>query len=122
MTSDQSVAVPVAPAGRSPDWSRGLVTAVVQDAASSEVLMVAHMDREAYAATLSSGLASFHSRSRDRLWIKGEESGNAMAVIEVRIDCDGDAVLLRVRPRGPACHTGARSCFEAEPPQAGIDE
>ena len=115
MPAEGSVAVPVAPAGRHPDWSRGLVTAVVQDAASSAVLMVAHMDREAWEATLSTGRATFHSRSRGRLWVKGEESGNAMEVLEVRVDCDGDALLLRVRPTGPACHTGARTCFELPP-------
>ena len=103
----------VAPEGREPDFSRGLLTAVVQDAATAEVLMVAHMDRAAYETTLLSRRATFHSRSRDRIWVKGEISGNVMDVVEVRLDCDGDAVLLRVRPRGPACHTGARSCFES---------
>lgn len=118
MPADGSVAVPVAPAGRQPDWSRGLLTAVVQDAASSEVLMVAHMDHEAWEATLSTGRATFHSRSRDRLWVKGEESGHVMQVLEVRVDCDGDALLLRVKPAGPACHTGARTCFDSPPDDA----
>jgi phosphoribosyl-AMP cyclohydrolase len=103
------------PAGRQPDFARGLVVAVVQDAATGRVLMVAHMDREAYAATLQTRLATFFSRSRGRLWVKGETSGNRMDVVEVRIDCDGDAVLLRVAARGPACHTGAGSCFEPAP-------
>jgi len=89
----------------------GLVTAVAQDADSGEVLMVAHMNREAWEATLRSGRATFYSRSRQRLWEKGETSGNAMAVREVLLDCDADSVLLRVIPAGPACHTGARSCF-----------
>jgi phosphoribosyl-AMP cyclohydrolase len=89
----------------------GLVTAVVQDALSGEVLMVAHMNREAWDATVQSRRATFYSRSRGRLWVKGETSGNVMDVIEVVLDCDADAVLLRVNPAGPACHTGARSCF-----------
>ncbi len=105
----------VAPAGREADFSRDLVTAVVQDAATGQVLMVAHMNRAAYATTLATGRATFWSRSRGRLWEKGETSGNTMRVVEVRVDCDGDAVLLRVEPAGPACHTGARSCFEAPP-------
>jgi len=109
---ETTLPIPVLPPGRSPEFGRGLVTAVVQDAATAEVLMVAHMDEEAYAATLSTGLAAFHSRSRDRLWVKGEASGNAMAVVEIHVDCDGDALLLRVKPAGPACHTGARSCFQ----------
>ena len=89
----------------------GLVTAVVQDATSGEVLMVAHMNREAYDATMASQRATFYSRSRQRLWEKGETSGNVMHVREMRVDCDGDAVLLRVDADGPACHTGERSCF-----------
>jgi phosphoribosyl-AMP cyclohydrolase len=100
----------------------GLITAVVQDATTSEVLMVAHMNQEAWNTTLRSGRATFFSRSRQRLWEKGETSGNTMHVHEVRIDCDSDAVLLRVSPDGPACHTGERSCFftvvEANRPEA----
>jgi phosphoribosyl-AMP cyclohydrolase len=89
----------------------GLITAVVQDATTSQVLMVAHMNREAWDATMRSGRATFFSRSRGRLWEKGETSGNTMHVQEVRIDCDGDAVLLRVEADGPSCHTGERTCF-----------
>jgi phosphoribosyl-AMP cyclohydrolase len=89
----------------------GFITAVLQDATTSQVLMVAHMNRDAWDATLRTGRATFFSRSRDRLWEKGETSGNTMHVHEMRIDCDGDAVLLRVLPDGPACHTGERSCF-----------
>ena len=107
------------PPGRSPDFARGLLTAVVQDAASGQVLMVAHMNRDAYEATLASGRATFWSRSRERLWEKGETSGNSMEVVEVRLDCDGDAVLLVVDPSGPACHTGAVSCFQAPPAGGG---
>lgn len=89
----------------------GLVPAIVQDAASGEVLMLAWMNREALAQTLTTGKATFWSRSRNELWVKGATSGNTQSVRAVRLDCDGDAVLLRVDPAGPACHTGARSCF-----------
>ena len=91
--------------------ANGLVPAVVQDAATGEVLMVAHMNREAWEATLQNRRATFYSRSRDELWEKGATSGNHMKVVERRLDCDSDAILLRVQPSGPACHTGARSCF-----------
>lgn len=91
--------------------ANGLVTAVATDRATGEVLMVAHMNAEALAATLASGEATFWSRSRGRLWKKGETSGNVLRVAEARIDCDQDAVWLLVDPVGPACHTGARSCF-----------
>ncbi len=91
----------------------GLVTAVAVDATSGEVLMLAHMNAEALARTIESGSAWFYSRSRKRLWRKGEESGNTLAVHEMRIDCDQDAVLLRVEMAGDAvaCHQGYRSCF-----------
>lgn len=91
--------------------SNGLLTGVAQNAESGEVLMVAMMNAEAVALTLESGQAHFWSRSRGKLWLKGETSGNILDVQEVRVDCDGDALLLRVRPRGPACHTGNRTCF-----------
>ena len=91
--------------------SAGLLTAVAQDAASGEVLMVAFMDRAALDATRATGFAHFHSRSRGRLWKKGESSGNVLAVEEMLVDCDQDALVLKVRPAGPACHTGERSCF-----------
>ncbi len=89
----------------------GLVPAVVQDAGSGAVLMLAHMNQEAWERTLRTGAAWFWSRSRGELWEKGATSGNRMAVVEVRLDCDDDAVLLRVDPAGPACHTGETSCF-----------
>jgi phosphoribosyl-AMP cyclohydrolase / phosphoribosyl-ATP pyrophosphohydrolase len=88
-----------------------LVPAIVQDAGDGRVLMLAWMDEEALRRTRESGEAWFWSRSRRKLWRKGETSGNTLAVEEIRDDCDGDAILLRVRPNGPACHTGARSCF-----------
>ncbi len=93
----------------------GLIPGVVQDVADGAVLMVAYLDGEALAATLRTGLVHFHSRSRGRLWRKGETSGNVLRLREIRFDCDGDALLLRVDPAGPTCHTGARSCFDAAP-------
>ena len=89
----------------------GLVTAVVLDSASGDLLMVAHMDAEAIEATRTTGFAHFHSRSRGRLWMKGETSGHVLKVIEIRVDCDQDALELRVVAAGPACHTMASSCF-----------
>jgi phosphoribosyl-AMP cyclohydrolase / phosphoribosyl-ATP pyrophosphohydrolase len=88
-----------------------LRAAIVQDAESGRVLMLAWMDDEALRLTRESGEAHFYSRSREQLWRKGETSGNTLAVEELRDDCDGDAYLLRVRPNGPACHTGSLSCF-----------
>jgi phosphoribosyl-ATP pyrophosphohydrolase/phosphoribosyl-AMP cyclohydrolase len=88
-----------------------LRAAIVQDAESGRVLMLAWMDDEALRLTRETGEAHFFSRSRDRLWRKGETSGNTLAVEELREDCDGDALLVRVRPNGPACHTGALTCF-----------
>jgi phosphoribosyl-AMP cyclohydrolase / phosphoribosyl-ATP pyrophosphohydrolase len=90
---------------------QGLVPAVVQDAGTGEVLMLAWMNQEALEETLRSGQATFWSRSRNQLWIKGATSGNTQAVKSVSADCDQDAILVRVDPAGPACHTGARSCF-----------
>lgn len=93
-------------------WNdQGLVTAVAQDAGTREVLMVAWADRSALAKTLASGLATYFSRSRKRLWTKGEESGYVQQVREVRIDCDGDCLLYLVEAPGPACHQLRRSCF-----------
>lgn len=94
-------------------WNgEGLIAAVAQDAASGRVLTVAWMNREALSLTVERGEAHYWSRSRKRLWRKGEESGNVQSVAEVRLDCDADAVLLRVRQAGGiACHTGRESCF-----------
>ena len=89
----------------------GLVTAIVTDADSGVLLMVAHMNAHAIALTQETGQAHFWSRSRGVLWRKGETSGNGLALVEMRVDCDQDALLLRVTPAGPACHTGRRSCF-----------
>lgn len=89
----------------------GLITAVATDAATGELLMLAHMNADALAKTLETGEAWFWSRSKNRLWKKGESSGNVLRVVEARIDCDQDALWLKVDPAGPACHTGERSCF-----------
>ncbi len=89
----------------------GLVTCVAADAATSEVLMVAHMNEEALRRTIASGEAWYFSRSRGELWRKGETSGHVQRVVEMRVDCDQDAILLRVEQTGAACHTGRRSCF-----------
>ena len=95
-----------------PRWdANGLVTAVATDAGSGELLMVAHMNAQALAATLATGEAHYWSRSRQELWHKGATSGHIQRVAEMRIDCDQDAIWMKVEPAGPACHTGARSCF-----------
>jgi phosphoribosyl-AMP cyclohydrolase len=91
--------------------SNGLITAVATDAATGELLMLAHMNADALARTLETGEAWFWSRSKARLWKKGESSGNVLRVVEARIDCDQDALWLKVQAAGPACHTGERSCF-----------
>jgi phosphoribosyl-AMP cyclohydrolase len=89
----------------------GLITAVATDRATGEMLMLAHMNAEALRLTVETGDAHFWSRSRGKLWRKGESSGHVLRVHDIRIDCDQDAVWLIVDPAGPACHTGARSCF-----------
>ena len=99
---------------------KGLITAVALDASSREVLMLAFMDAEALAKTRETGLAHFHSRSRGRLWLKGETSGHFLRVQEIRVDCDQDALVMLVRPEGPACHTGARSCFYRKLEEGGL--
>ncbi|RKY59372.1 MAG: phosphoribosyl-AMP cyclohydrolase [Candidatus Latescibacterota bacterium] len=90
---------------------KGLIPAVVQDARTGEVLMLAYMNRESLLRTLSTGRMTYWSRSRGKLWVKGERSGNFQLVREVRVDCDGDALLFKVEQVGAACHTGYRSCF-----------
>jgi len=89
----------------------GLITAVVTDAAGGDLLMVAHMNAQALALTIETGFAHFWSRSRKALWKKGETSGNMLAVRDLLIDCDQDALWVKAVPAGPTCHTGARSCF-----------
>ena len=100
----------------------GLIPAIVQDARTREVLTVAFMNKEALQLTLEQRETYFWSRSRQQLWHKGETSGNSQKVVKVSLDCDQDAVLVEVEPRGPACHTGAYSCFGAEPEMEGVLE
>ena len=95
------------------DWAKmdGLIPAIIQDATTGEVRMIGYMDRAALDATLADKLVTFHSRSRGGPWRKGETSGNLLDLVEVRADCDHDALLLLANPRGPTCHTGMASCF-----------
>ncbi|TAL73065.1 MAG: bifunctional phosphoribosyl-AMP cyclohydrolase/phosphoribosyl-ATP diphosphatase HisIE [Rhodanobacter sp.] len=110
------------------DWAKGdgLVPAVVQHAASGEVLMLGYMNAEALAATQSKGLVTFWSRSKRRLWMKGETSGNVLSVVSIRADCDADTLLIAATPSGPTCHTGSFSCFgdrgEVRPPLGFLAE
>ena len=111
------MSVPIARGAAAPDLAYGpdgLVPAVVQDRADGRVLMLAWMDAEALAAMLDTGDVHFHSRSRDRLWRKGETSGNVLRLVGLAVDCDGDALLLTVDPVGPTCHRGTRSCFDPD--------
>ncbi len=105
------------------DWAKagGLLPAIVQDAAGGGVLMLGYMNREALAATRASGRVTFWSRSKGRLWTKGETSGNHLDVQSIAADCDGDTLLILARPAGPACHLGTRTCFGANPPHAAVE-
>ena len=100
----------------SPDT--GLIPAVVQDAGDGRVLMLGYMNREALERTRDTGRVTFYSRSRKRLWEKGETSGHTLRLASIALDCDGDALLVRATPIGPTCHTGARSCFASTPAPA----
>ena len=97
----------------SPDFTKaaGLITAIAVDATDGEVLMVAYMNEEAFQLTLETGKVHYFSRSRNKLWKKGESSGNMQELVEMRVDCDLDAVVVRINQHGPACHEGYRSCF-----------
>lgn len=97
-----------------PDFSKGLVPAIAQDCQSGEVLMLAYMNWESFQKTLETGRTWFFSRSRGKLWNKGETSGNFQDVVSIYLDCDNDAILVKVRPHGPACHTGHNSCFHTQ--------
>ena len=101
---------------------KGLVPVIVQDAETREVLMLAYANEDALKLTLQTGKAHYWSRSREKIWMKGETSGNFQDVVEVRIDCDGDALLYIVRQKGVACHTGSYSCFfrKLNPSREGI--
>lgn len=103
------------------DWDKGdgLLPAIVQDADSLRVLMLGYMDRTALRATLSNRLVTFYSRSRQRLWTKGETSGNVLDLVGLEADCDSDAILVQARPRGPTCHLQRVSCFAGAPSVAG---
>ena len=94
--------------------ANGLIPAIVQDVNTNEVLMLAYMNAESLGLTLSTGETHFWSRSRQELWHKGATSGNIQSVVDVRVDCDADTLLILVQPAGPACHTGERSCFYRE--------
>ncbi len=111
-----------APGPTGPDFTRGdgLLPAIAQDAATGQVLMLAWMNADAFAETLATGRAVYYSRSRGRLWRKGEESGHVQTVRGVFIDCDADTILLRVEQQGAACHEGYRSCFFREVTPAGL--
>lgn len=104
-----------------PDFTRGdgLLPAIAQDAENGEVLMLAWMNAESFAETMRTGNATYYSRSRKRLWRKGEESGHVQSVVSIQVDCDGDSILLRVTQKGPACHEGYRSCFFRQITAAG---
>jgi phosphoribosyl-ATP pyrophosphohydrolase/phosphoribosyl-AMP cyclohydrolase len=93
------------------DKMNGLVPAIVQDALSGKVLMQGYMNEEAFAKTQETGMVTFFSRSKNRLWTKGETSGNFMELVSIAVDCDGDSILIKANPRGPVCHTGADTCF-----------
>jgi len=99
------------------NWDKGggLIPAIVQDEKTSQVLMLGYMNREALEKTLSSGLVSFYSRTRQRLWTKGETSSNTLELVDLYLDCDQDTLLILSRPQGPTCHLGTRSCFSTEP-------
>jgi phosphoribosyl-AMP cyclohydrolase len=100
----------------------GLVTVVVQDITNGDVLMVAHMNAEALRRTMETGRATYWSRSRQQFWVKGETSGNMQHVRDLRVDCDGDCLLLKVEQTGPACHEGYRTCFfRAATPEGGVE-
>ncbi len=101
--------------------ANGLLTAVVVDADDGAVLMVGHMNREALEQTQQSGKVTFFSRSRQQLWTKGESSGNFLHLVELRIDCDQDALLVIAQPDGPTCHTGERSCFYRRVTRKGLE-
>jgi phosphoribosyl-ATP pyrophosphohydrolase/phosphoribosyl-AMP cyclohydrolase len=104
------------------DWAKGngLVPAVLQDATSGRVLMLAYMNEEALAKTLSTGLVTFYSRSRQRLWTKGEESGNTLTLQDIQLDCDNDTLLIQALPAGPTCHLNKTSCFDDQHGKPGF--
>lgn len=117
MTEPQDDTIPIAPDIDALDWSKGdgLLPVIVQDAATLRVLMLGYMDRAAYTATLQHGLVTFFSRSKQRLWTKGEQSGHVLKVVSLQTDCDADTLLVLATPRGPTCHLQRASCFPQAP-------
>ncbi|QXE03237.1 bifunctional phosphoribosyl-AMP cyclohydrolase/phosphoribosyl-ATP diphosphatase HisIE [Terribacillus sp. DMT04] len=105
-----------------PDFTKGLVPAIVQDSQTKQVLMLAYMNEEAYEKTVETKQTWFYSRSREALWNKGATSGNTQQVVDMKLDCDQDTILISVLPKGPACHTGEVSCFYNETPITGETE
>ena len=101
--------------------ANGLVTVVITDESDGAVLMVGHMNAEALAKSMETRTAVFFSRSRQRLWQKGESSGNMLHIVDIRIDCDQDAIWIVTRPEGPTCHTGKRSCFYRRVTDVGLE-
>ena len=106
-----SIDLPFDPQALAWDKQDGLIPAIVQDAESHRVLMLGYMDRAALAATLDDGRVTFFSRSKQRLWVKGESSGHVLHLVSIQADCDSDTLLVRARPAGPTCHLGRSSCF-----------
>lgn len=99
-----------------PDFSKGLIPAILQDVQTKQVLMLGYMNEDAYNKTIADGMVCFYSRSKDRLWTKGETSGHTQAVQNIHLDCDQDTLLIDVIPNGPTCHTGSQSCFNTTVP------
>ena len=99
-----------------PDFSKGLIPAILQDVQTKQVLMLGYMNEDAYNKTVADGIVCFYSRSKDRLWTKGETSGHTQAVQNIHLDCDQDTLLIDVIPNGPTCHTGSQSCFNTTVP------
>ena len=100
----------------------GLVPVIIQNAKTLQVLMLGYMNEQAYKQTQDTGLITFYSRSKKRLWVKGESSGNTLALVEIKLDCDKDTLLILADPKGPTCHTGATSCFNEESAKGFIYE
>ncbi|MEW8964320.1 bifunctional phosphoribosyl-AMP cyclohydrolase/phosphoribosyl-ATP diphosphatase HisIE [Staphylococcus arlettae] len=99
-----------------PDFSKGLLPVILQDSNTKQVLMLGYMDKAAYDKTIADQIVCFYSRSKERLWVKGETSGHTQEVVSMHLDCDQDTLLIEVKPNGPTCHTGSQSCFNTTVP------
>lgn len=99
-----------------PDFSKGLLPVILQDSTTKQVLMLGYMDKAAYDKTIADQIVCFYSRSKERLWVKGETSGHTQEVVSMHLDCDRDTLLIEVKPNGPTCHTGSQSCFNTTVP------